>query len=108
MADLIALYGSHGPEVTAGELPDFLPLFLEFLSLVPDATRVRCWLSLPSILRALADRLARGQRLCRGVRDVWPRLPMRRLPRLRDFPTTTPTISPHSTPHGRSGGWLRT
>ena len=37
MADLIALYGGHGLEMTAGELPDFLPLFLEFLSLLPDS-----------------------------------------------------------------------
>ena len=35
MADLIALYRGHGLEPTASELPDFLPLFLEFLSLLP-------------------------------------------------------------------------
>jgi nitrate reductase delta subunit len=58
MADLLALYGSHGLEMTAGELPDFLPLFLEFLSLLPD-TEARALLAEPaSILRALADRLA--------------------------------------------------
>jgi nitrate reductase molybdenum cofactor assembly chaperone NarJ/NarW len=58
MADLLALYGSHGLEMTAGELPDFLPLFLEFLSLLPD-TEARALLAEPAaILRALADRLA--------------------------------------------------
>ena len=58
MADLIALYDSHGLEMTAGELPDFLPLFLEFLSLLPD-TEARALLAEPAaILRALADRLA--------------------------------------------------
>jgi nitrate reductase delta subunit len=58
MADLIALYGSHGLEMTAGELPDFLPLFLEFLSLLPLA-EARALLAEPAaILRALADRLA--------------------------------------------------
>jgi nitrate reductase delta subunit len=58
MADLLALYGSHGLEMTAGELPDFLPLFLEFLSLLPDI-EARALLAEPaSILRALADRLA--------------------------------------------------
>lgn len=57
MADLIALYGSHGLEMTAGELPDFLPLFLEFLSLLPDA-EAREMLGEPAgILRALAERL---------------------------------------------------
>ena len=35
MADLIELYRGHGFEPTASELPDFLPLFLEFLSLLP-------------------------------------------------------------------------
>lgn len=58
MADLIALYDSHGMEMTASELPDFLPLFLEFLSLLPD-TEARALLAEPAaILRALADRLA--------------------------------------------------
>lgn len=58
MADLIALYESHGLEMGAGELPDFLPLFLEFLSLVEDA-EARTLLGEPAgILRALAERLA--------------------------------------------------
>jgi nitrate reductase molybdenum cofactor assembly chaperone NarJ/NarW len=58
MADLIALYEGHGLEMMAGELPDFLPLFLEFLSLLPDA-EARTMLTEPAgILRALADRLS--------------------------------------------------
>lgn len=58
MADLIALYQSHGLEIAADELPDFLPLFLEFLSLLPD-TEARTMLAEPAgILRALTDRLA--------------------------------------------------
>src|SRR5690348_4437252 len=58
MADLLALYEGHGLAMTAGELPDFLPLFLEFLSLLPD-TEARALLAEPAaILRALADRLA--------------------------------------------------
>ncbi len=57
MADLLGLYGGHGLEVTAGELPDYLPLFLEFLSLLP-IPEARAMLSEPaSILRVLADRL---------------------------------------------------
>lgn len=35
MVDLVQLYRRHGLDVTAKELPDYLPLFLEFLSLVP-------------------------------------------------------------------------
>ena len=58
MADLIALYQEHGLEMAADELPDFLPLFLEFLSLLPDA-EARTMLAEPAgILRALSDRLA--------------------------------------------------
>ena len=59
MVDLLALYGEHGLEVTAGELPDFLPLFLEFLSLLP-AREAQALLAEPAaILRALAERLER-------------------------------------------------
>ena len=58
MADLIALYSRHGLRPGGDELPDFLPLFLEFLSLLP-AREAQELLSEPgAILRALADRLA--------------------------------------------------
>jgi nitrate reductase delta subunit len=35
MVDLVETYRRHGLEVSARELPDYLPLFLEFLSLLP-------------------------------------------------------------------------
>lgn len=58
MADLITLYQEHGLDMAADELPDYLPLFLEFLSLLPDA-EARTMLAEPAgILRALTDRLA--------------------------------------------------
>ncbi len=57
MADLIALYESHGLEMAAGELPDFLPLFLEFLSLLADAEALSMLTEPSGILRALTDRL---------------------------------------------------
>ena len=58
MADLITLYREHGLEMAPGELPDYLPLFLEFLSLLP-AEEAHPLLGEPAaILRALADRLA--------------------------------------------------
>jgi nitrate reductase delta subunit len=58
MADLIALYRSHGLEPTAGELPDFLPLFLEFVSLMPR-NEAQALLAEPAgILLVLAERLA--------------------------------------------------
>ncbi len=58
MADLVGLYASHGLDMTPAELPDFLPLFLEFLSLLPES-EARAILAEPArILRALADRLS--------------------------------------------------
>lgn len=57
MADLKALYHRHGLEMAEDELPDFLPLFLEFLSQLP-LEEARGLLAEPArILRALADRL---------------------------------------------------
>lgn len=57
MADLIALYRGHGFEPTASELPDFLPLFLEFLSLLPGHEAQALLAEPAGILQALADRL---------------------------------------------------
>lgn len=57
MADLIELYRGYGFEPTASELPDFLPLFLEFLSLLP-AHEAQALLAEPAgILQTLAERL---------------------------------------------------
>lgn len=36
MVDLLQEYQSHGLEISAAELPDFVPLFLEYLSLLPE------------------------------------------------------------------------
>jgi nitrate reductase molybdenum cofactor assembly chaperone NarJ/NarW len=58
MADLIELYRGHGLEPTASELPDFLPLFLEFLSLLPDHEAQALLAEPAGILQALAERLA--------------------------------------------------
>lgn len=61
MADLLDLYRGHGLEPTAAELPDFLPLFLEFISLLPDEEARQLLAEPAGILRILAERLtARG------------------------------------------------
>ena len=57
MADLIELYRGHGFEPTASELPDFLPLFLEFLSLLPGDEAQALLVEPAGILQALAERL---------------------------------------------------
>ena len=57
MVDLIELYRGHGFEPTASELPDFLPLFLEFLSLLPGHEAQALLAEPAGILQALAERL---------------------------------------------------
>lgn len=57
MADLIELYRGRGFEPTASELPDFLPLFLEFLSLLPGREAQALLAEPAGILQALAERL---------------------------------------------------
>lgn len=57
MVDLMALYDEHGLEISARELPDYLPLFLEFLALLPIG-QARDLLQQPlHILSALKERL---------------------------------------------------
>ncbi len=58
MVDLRALYERHGLATTSGELPDFLPLFLEFLSVLP-ADEARGHLAEAAhIVAALWERMA--------------------------------------------------
>lgn len=57
MVDLIAIYRSNGFELDALELPDYLPLFLEYLSSRPDL-EVREWLAdVSHIIARVAARL---------------------------------------------------
>ena len=57
MIDLKAMYETNGLLVSANELPDFLPLFLEYLSTRP-ATEACAALGQPAhILAAMAERL---------------------------------------------------
>lgn len=58
MIDLGEQYLSNGFAIEGSELPDFLPLFLEFLSCLPLA-EARDWLSQPAhVLAVLEQRLA--------------------------------------------------
>ena len=83
---------SHGLEMTRSELPDFLPLFLEFLSLLPD-TEARALLAEPAaILRALADRLAaRDTRLMPRSWRRWPDWRRRRRGGRSEIPDEDPS-----------------
>lgn len=59
MVDLVALYGRHGLDVTARELPDYLPLVLEFLSLMPPHAAREHLAETTPILARIEARLAK-------------------------------------------------
>jgi nitrate reductase molybdenum cofactor assembly chaperone NarJ/NarW len=61
MVALAALYRRHGVAIAARELPDYLPLYLEFLSLLPQAAARSLLAEAAAIVVALAANLkARG------------------------------------------------
>ena len=59
MVDLKQLYDRHGLELASNELPDYLPLFLEFLSVVPEAEACELIGETAHILEAIRQRLKR-------------------------------------------------
>jgi nitrate reductase delta subunit len=61
MIDLKNLYVGGHLEMAAGELPDFVPLFLEFLSTQPRAEAYDLLAQPAHILSALAERLRKRQ-----------------------------------------------
>jgi nitrate reductase delta subunit len=61
MIDLKSLYESNDLEMAAAELPDFVPLFLEFVSTQPRAEAYDLLAQPAHILSALAERLRKRQ-----------------------------------------------
>jgi nitrate reductase molybdenum cofactor assembly chaperone NarJ/NarW len=57
MVDLLKRYRQHGLELDCDELPDHLPVFLEFLSLLPRRQARRELRAVAGVLRLLARRL---------------------------------------------------
>jgi nitrate reductase molybdenum cofactor assembly chaperone NarJ/NarW len=57
MVDLAAMYEQHGLALAGHELPDFIPLFLEFLATVPQREAYDLLSQPAHILAALAERL---------------------------------------------------
>jgi nitrate reductase delta subunit len=58
LAHLVGLYAKAGYEVATGELPDYLPLILEFLSLCPEEMELEIINEYGSQVAMLASRLA--------------------------------------------------
>jgi nitrate reductase delta subunit len=70
MVDLMNLYGEHGLSIGAAELPDYLPLFLEFLSTrpLPEACDL---LEQPAhIIAAIGERLRKRDSAYAAVFDA--------------------------------------
>ncbi|SDL66338.1 respiratory nitrate reductase chaperone NarJ [Maricaulis salignorans] len=67
MVDLQNVYGEKGLEINAKELPDFLPLFLEFLSTLPLAEASDLLGETSHVLEALRDRLRKRKSIYAAV-----------------------------------------
>lgn len=70
MVDLKALYENAGFAIAANELPDFMPLFLEFLSTQPVEAARDLLAQTSHILAAMAERLGRRKSSYRAIFDV--------------------------------------
>jgi len=70
MVDLLELYRQHGFEMNARELPDYLPLFLEYLSQRPEAEARDLLAGFGQVLALLAARLAERGSDYRHVLEV--------------------------------------
>lgn len=67
MVALLELYRSKGLELSANELPDHLPVFLEFLSTQPEAEAASLLGEASHVLEAMAERLHKRQSPYRAV-----------------------------------------
>ena len=70
MVDLKAMYEAAGLVIAANELPDYVPLFLEFLSTQPLAASRDLLGQTAHILAALAGRLGRRQSSYKAIFDA--------------------------------------
>ncbi|MBI3438707.1 MAG: nitrate reductase molybdenum cofactor assembly chaperone [Proteobacteria bacterium] len=57
MVELLKLYSSHGLELTAKELPDHLPVFLEFLATQPKEVAAALLGQAAHVIEAIRERL---------------------------------------------------
>lgn len=70
MVDLRTLYDEHGLAMEPGELPDFLPLFLEFLDVIPEAEARALLAEIRPIVDSLAKRLTKRRSEYASVLDA--------------------------------------
>lgn len=70
MVDLRAMYDRAGLTIAANELPDYLPLFLEFLSTQPVASAGELLGQPAHILAAIAERLEKRESSYKAIFDA--------------------------------------
>lgn len=70
MVELLKLYSSRGLELTAKELPDHLPVFLEFLSMLPTDEAAALLGEAAHVLEALRERLKKRRSSYARVFDI--------------------------------------
>lgn len=70
MVELLKLYSAHGLELTAKELPDHLPVFLEFLSTQPEVEAAALLGQAAHVLEALRERLIKRESIYARVFDA--------------------------------------
>lgn len=99
MVDLLETYRKAGFEPAVAELPDHLPLFLEFLSLLPGAEAQSLLDEAIHVLAAIGARLASAESpyaaifvVLRGLATVTPR--EQALPPVRDMDEAMETFGP--------------
>ena len=104
MVDLAQTYASRGYAVAGNELPDYLPAFLEFLSVLPLEEAEGMLGETADILRALGDRLAeRGSRYCEVFAAL---LAAAREPGLTRKLALRPTPGEESLPEAIDKAWM--
>ncbi len=67
MVGLVELYRAHGLEMEVSDLPDYLPVFLEFLSILPDAEAASLIGEAAHVLEAISERLKKRESPYRAV-----------------------------------------
>ena len=111
MVDLLKLYEESGYSPVASELPDFLPLFLEYASTQAPKAAIELVGQPANVIAALRERLAKRSSSYEAVMAAL--LALSRAARrssaggVAPSPTPNPTISKRSTRPGSTGGDFR-
>jgi len=67
MVGLVELYKAHGLEMEISDLPDHLPIFLEFLSVVPDEQAASLIGEAAHVIAAIGERLKKRESGYRAI-----------------------------------------